>query len=319
MLPPGPISRPIFSGSIFVRNSRGPRARCPDAVADGGQDLAQDLHPRIVRLGQRAAHDILADPVDLQIELDARDAVLRPRDLEVHVAEVVFVADDVGQQDPLVSDSLTSPIEMPATGLVIGTPAAISASVAPQTVAIDEEPFDSEDVRDDADRVGEILGSGKHRLDAAFRQRSVADFAPPWAADRADFAHGKRREVVVEHEFLGVLVDQPVHPLLVLGGSQRDGHQGLRFAALKHGRTVRPRQDIHMAVNVTQRLGVATVGTGAGQNQIAHDARFQIVPRMIEDQRVERGLGGSVRNELFLDPLLQRLTASARACFPGVC
>ena len=42
-----------------------------------------------------------------------------------------------------LSDSLTRPIEMPATGLVIGTPAAINAKVAPQTVAMDDEPFDS--------------------------------------------------------------------------------------------------------------------------------------------------------------------------------
>ena len=32
---------------------------------------------------------------------------------------------------------------MPATGALIGTPASISESVAPQTVAIDDEPFDS--------------------------------------------------------------------------------------------------------------------------------------------------------------------------------
>ena len=32
---------------------------------------------------------------------------------------------------------------MPDTGLRMGTPASISASVPAQTVAIDEEPFDS--------------------------------------------------------------------------------------------------------------------------------------------------------------------------------
>ena len=35
------------------------------------------------------------------------------------------------------------PIATPATGALIGTPASISASVPPQTVAIDDEPFDS--------------------------------------------------------------------------------------------------------------------------------------------------------------------------------
>ena len=42
-----------------------------------------------------------------------------------------------------MSPSFTRPIEMPATGLVIGTPAAIRPRVAPQTVAIELEPFDS--------------------------------------------------------------------------------------------------------------------------------------------------------------------------------
>ncbi len=41
------------------------------------------------------------------------------------------------------SPALIRPIAMPATGALIGTPASISASEPPQTVAIEEEPFDS--------------------------------------------------------------------------------------------------------------------------------------------------------------------------------
>ena len=36
-----------------------------------------------------------------------------------------------------------SPMAIPATGALIGTPASISASEAPQTVAMDDEPLDS--------------------------------------------------------------------------------------------------------------------------------------------------------------------------------
>ena len=39
--------------------------------------------------------------------------------------------------------SLISPMAMPATGRFSGTPASISASDVPQTVAMEEEPFDS--------------------------------------------------------------------------------------------------------------------------------------------------------------------------------
>ena len=41
------------------------------------------------------------------------------------------------------SFSLMRPMAMPATGRLSGTPASISDSEEPQTVAIDEEPFDS--------------------------------------------------------------------------------------------------------------------------------------------------------------------------------
>ena len=41
------------------------------------------------------------------------------------------------------SPSLTSPTEIPATGLLIFTPVAINPRVAAQTEAIELEPFDS--------------------------------------------------------------------------------------------------------------------------------------------------------------------------------
>ncbi len=41
------------------------------------------------------------------------------------------------------SPSLISPMATPAHGALIGTPASISASEPPHTVAIDDEPFDS--------------------------------------------------------------------------------------------------------------------------------------------------------------------------------
>ena len=42
-----------------------------------------------------------------------------------------------------VFSSVTRPMEIPATGDFNGTPASISAKVAPHTVAIELEPFDS--------------------------------------------------------------------------------------------------------------------------------------------------------------------------------
>ena len=98
VLPPGPISRPIFSGSMCMRSSRGAQGE----ISARGRAMAVSIVRRIsIRASracvERAADDLLADAGDLQIELDAGDAVLRAGDFEVHVAEVIFVADDVGQ------------------------------------------------------------------------------------------------------------------------------------------------------------------------------------------------------------------------------
>ena len=83
------------------------------------------------------------DARDLDVHLQRGDALRGAGDLEVHVAVVVFLAGDVGEDREAGRPSLTRPIATPATGALIGTPASMSASEPPQTVAIDEEPLDS--------------------------------------------------------------------------------------------------------------------------------------------------------------------------------
>ena len=59
--------------------------------------LAQDVHARFLGLRQRDLHDFLGDALDLDVHLQRGDAVGRAGHLEVHVAQVIFVAQDVGQ------------------------------------------------------------------------------------------------------------------------------------------------------------------------------------------------------------------------------
>ena len=46
-------------------------------------------------------------------------------------------------RSPPSPNSVTSPTEIPATGVLTGTPASMSASIPPHTLAIELEPFDS--------------------------------------------------------------------------------------------------------------------------------------------------------------------------------
>ena len=68
------------------------------------------------------------------------------------------------------SSSLMRPMAMPATGRFIGTPASISASDAPQTVAIEDEPLDSV-ISDTTRRVyGNCSAGRQHRVQSRARR-----------------------------------------------------------------------------------------------------------------------------------------------------
>ena len=78
---------------------------------------------------------------DLDVHLQRSDAFAGARDLEVHIAEMVLVA-ETSLSTAKRSPSRIRPIAMPAVGRLSGTPASINASDDPHTVAMDDEPFE---------------------------------------------------------------------------------------------------------------------------------------------------------------------------------
>src|SRR5215475_5567317 len=73
--------------------------------------------------------------------------------------------------------SITRPTEIPATGRLIGTPASMSASVPPQTLAMLEEPFDSR--ISDTRRI--VYGN---RVGGGITARSERSASIPWPISR---------------------------------------------------------------------------------------------------------------------------------------
>src|SRR5688572_4840766 len=67
---------------------------------------AQDVHAAFLGLVKRDLHDLARDALDLDVHLQRGDAALGTGDLEVHVAEVILVTEDVGQhrEAPAVLD-----------------------------------------------------------------------------------------------------------------------------------------------------------------------------------------------------------------------
>src|SRR5262249_3760238 len=141
----------------------------------------------------------------------------------------------------------------------------MSASVPPQTEAIDDEPFDSR--ISDKSRIvyGNLAGTGI----TAFSDRS-ANMPRPSSrrpGNRLHLSDRERREVVVEHKLLRVLAFEYLDLLLIGDGPEGRDYQGLRLAALEDGRAVRARQDAHLAVQRADLLEVAAVESLARERQ----------------------------------------------------
>jgi len=78
---------------------------------------------------------------------------------------------------------------MPATGDLMGTPASISASVEPQTEAIEVEPLELRISETNRIVLRPFLDGGITASQRALGQRSVSDLAPAWTTQRPSLAH----------------------------------------------------------------------------------------------------------------------------------
>ena len=130
-----------------------------------------------------------------------------------------------------------------------------------------------ENIGNDAHRIGERFRVGHDGLQAAFSERAMAIFASADAAVRLAFADGVGREVVIEHEALRGFGEESFDSLLVLGRSERDRNERLRFAALEERGTVDARQHVNAAFDRANFFDAATVESRAGKDNVADDAR----------------------------------------------
>ena len=164
----------------------------------------------------------------------------------------------------------------------------------------------------DADGVGIILRR-QHRLDAAFGERAVADFAAARTGDAAGFADGEVREVVVQQEFLlAVAAGVGIKFLHVVAGAERGERDGLRFAAGEQRRAVRARENADFAGNRADDIKCATVEAFAAfQNQFADGFLLDVVKSVFDDE-VGDFLRAEFLDELRADFVLNRLARRLR-------
>ena len=246
-------------------------------LGDGVVNLAEDVHPALAGLLEGFFQDFVAETVALDVHLRGGDAALGAGDLEVHVAEMVLVAEDVGKDGILDVACVGNEAHGDSGHRALHPDACVEQG---QRAAADgghrRRAVGLEDVADDAAGVGESVG--EHALEGAVREVAVAHLAAADAALGTGLAGGEGREVIVEQEALLALVEHVVDYLLVVGGAEGDGDEGLCLAAGEDGGSVGAGQVVHLAPDGANLGGLAAVEADAlVEHTAAHGLFLHVV------------------------------------------
>ena len=200
--PPLPIRAPIFSGSILICSIRGAYSR--ELLARPRDRLLhrlEDEQPPPASLLERIAQDVEGDPGDLDVHLKGGDPVGGAGDLEVHVAEVVLDAGDVGEHHVVVA-LLDQAHRDPGHGARHRHAGGHQRHRRGAHRAHRRGPVRLQRLRDDPNHVGKVVRARDRRHQRPLGERAVADVAALRAAHEAGLPDRERREVVVVPEGL---------------------------------------------------------------------------------------------------------------------
>ena len=205
---------------------------CPWSI-EGLEHLVQNVQSAGTGLHECFLQDLVAQTADLDVHLTGSDPVLGTSDLEVHVAKVVLVTENVGENSiiatVLVGDqshrnSAHRLFDLDAT-VHHGQCSCANSCHGRRTIGF-------EDVRNDADHIGVVRRN--HALQCTLCKVSVSDLPAAGSANGAGFTCGERREVVMQIETLCALVGRHVDAVLIQTGSECDRGQGLGFTASEY-------------------------------------------------------------------------------------
>ena len=275
---------------LVDRNGGGDDARCVRAhlgrTIDALVDDFENGGTGFLGLLQSRGQNVSRNAVELGVELQSGDELGSTGNLEVHIAEGVFGAENIGQglEDVLAvniagheahGDARNRGLQRHACGEQRQRGRA-HGTHGGGTVG-------TNGFGDLTDGVRELFAVRQHRHESLLRQRTVADFAALRGADAAGFTGGVRRHLIVVHVTLGLRTGQCVDLLFHLEHVQGGDAQNLGFATLEQCGTVHARNDVHFSgqgADVTQATAIDAVILG--QDAATHDLALQLLERVAD-------------------------------------
>ena len=243
----------------------------------GFHNLGKDVFACLLGLSECLFKDFVGETVALDVHLSGGETLGSTGGLEVHVAEVVFVAEDVAQNGIFVFTGVLDESHGDAadgsfdghTGIHECERSGADGSHGGRTVAF-------KDVADNTNGVGIVCGN--LTLEGAPSEVTVTDFTTANATLCFGFAGGEGREVVVKEEAHVALVQHVVHHLFVEFGAEGGSGERLSFAASEDGRTVRHGERRNFAPDGANVGGATTVKAFAFvKDATAHGIALHVV------------------------------------------
>ena len=215
--------------------------RCGDRVVHD----VEDLEPGVLGLEQRLREHVGGNAVDLRVELQRGDELGSAGDLEVHVAERVLRTEDVGERD--VTAVGVDEAHGDAGDRRPDRDAGIHQRQRRRAHGCHRRgAVGGEHLRDEPERVRELVRRGHHRQQRPLGQETVPDLPSLGAPDPPHLAVGEGRHVVVVHVTLLLVDADRVEKLVHARHAERCHVQHLRLAPLEQAGAVGGRDDPHL-------------------------------------------------------------------------
>ena len=225
-------------------------------------------------------HDFFGDAGNLDVHLQSSNTALGTRHFEVHVTQMIFIAQNVGQHCEAVTffdqaHGNTRNVRFHRnTGIHQCQATAAHRRHGAGTVGLG-------DFGDQPNRIAKIARFRQHRHQGALGKPAMADFAPLGRTHAAGFAGCIRRHVVVQHEGIRKIALQCVDFLRIARSAECRHYQCLCFAPRKQRRTVGARQ--HPGANGDRAHGARIAAVDAwltAENARTHHFCFAFVEQI---------------------------------------
>ena len=275
----------LVDGDPYRLHARRVAAHLAPMLRNRLGDVGEDDPARLPRLMQRVVDHVVADALDLHVQLNRGYPRGGAGYLEVHVSHVVFLALNVGQGDVPAALAGDKPYGDAGDGRLDGDAGVHERERAGADGSHRGGAVGAEALAHEPNRVGELVLAGNDGRQRALGERAVSNLAPSGRAGRARLAGRERREVVVEHEALGVFGAQVVYLLRVAHGAEGADAENLRLAAREQPRPVRARQQPNLAGDGADFGKPASVRALAGVENALLERRLK---RLVERRRDER-------------------------------